>query len=154
MCNEKTVSVENDNGTNQTFNIVNVRPYIEDSTVVSSSEIPASSGSPTSNLPLEIHITEILQLGNPRLKSSEVLEARRKEIRGLISKNAFRAVPIESLQKNANILSGRFVDAIKNPGTPDELYKSTLSLAVTRIRTTWYTASQLYPKPQLGLLLL
>lgn len=124
LCDEKSVAVETENGKQQHFNIVNVRPFLEDDTIISSADgeiTQTSSGEPDS---YQIRITQILQRGDPRLKSRRVIEARRKEIRGLISKNAFLAVSNINLPKDSNVLNGRFVDALKNPGTPDEICKS------------------------------
>eukprot|EP00171_Calliarthron_tuberculosum_P002669 IDg2669t1 len=120
---QTAIFVENNDGAQQHFKTVNVRPYIEDDTLVSPSAIQGPLVSAMSP-PLEIRITEVHQRGNSMLILKEVFEARRKEIRGLVSKREFRAVSTASIPKNASILSGRFLDAIKNPEIPDELYRS------------------------------
>lgn len=92
MCNKKTVVVEGENSSQQHFNIVNVRPYIEYDPVILPSDVDVILEQHSSDSIMEVYITEVFQHGNILLKSQEVIEARRKDIRVLLSKNSFRVV--------------------------------------------------------------
>eukprot|EP00171_Calliarthron_tuberculosum_P003361 IDg3361t1 len=62
-------------------------------------------------------LTERFQINDSRRLSSEFLEAKRNEINGLKSRGTWRAVHVDAVPKNANIIGGRFVCEIKNFGT-------------------------------------
>jgi Reverse transcriptase (RNA-dependent DNA polymerase) len=68
-----------------------------------------------------VFITEVLSLGDLREKRFD--SAKRDEILGLINRNTFRLVS-RSGENNPKIVPGRFVLAIKNPGTDKEFLKA------------------------------
>jgi hypothetical protein len=92
-------------GRPRSFNSSAVKPAL-----ISSTETPDT-----------VFITEVLSPGDLREKRFD--SAKRDEILGLINRNTFRLVS-RSGEKNPNIVPGRFVLAIKNPGTDKEFLKA------------------------------
>lgn len=81
--------------------------------------------SPLNSKPLSnVLLTGILPYNDARSESPEFDLAKVKEITSLLDKKAFRVVLTENLDKDANILGGRFVLTIKNKGTEGELFKA------------------------------
>ena len=62
----------------------------------------------------DIHLTEILQGDDPRASSTEMSEAKRKEIKGLLDRGTFRIILGEDIPPDGNVLPGRFVLAVKS----------------------------------------
>lgn len=70
------------------------------------------------------YLTNVLKPGNPKISSQDDLEARAAEVHGLMARSAFKKVHEHSVPPRAVVLKSRFVDAIKNIGTPKELTKT------------------------------
>ena len=62
----------------------------------------------------EVHLTEIISSGDPRASSSEMSEAKKREIRGLLDRGTFKVILKKDLPRDANVLPGRFVLTIKS----------------------------------------
>lgn len=71
-----------------------------------------------------ILLTEILQPNDLRIESPDFDLAKTKEIKGLLDRKAFRVVLEEDLERDANVLGGRFVLTIRNKGTNDEIFRA------------------------------
>ena len=71
-----------------------------------------------------IYLTEVLLKSDPRYTSSKSQEAIKPEIEGLLERKAFAFVDIKDIPVGANILGGRIILAIKNPGTLTERHKA------------------------------
>ena len=69
----------------------------------------------------DIHLTEILQSDDPRTRSAEMSEAKRREIKGLLDRGTFKIILREDIPTDGNVLPGRFVLAVKS--TEDEEVK-------------------------------
>jgi hypothetical protein len=78
-----------------------------------------------------VFITEVLSPGDPRENRFE--KAKRDEILGLIKRGTFRLVS-RSNETNPNIVPGKFVLAIKNPGMDNEFLKARFVLGGHRDR--------------------
>lgn len=122
----KIVTVKGDGGSLQEFNKVNVKPYFEDQDE-EATEILYQMLKPFRSRTYKkkvnrVHITEVIKNGDPRARLFEA--AKEKEIKGLIDRGTWKVVSTHDLPRDANIMGGRFVLAIKNEGTKDELYKA------------------------------
>lgn len=62
----------------------------------------------------DIFMTEIISNDDPRAQCEEMNDAKRKEIRDLLRRGTFRAVLIDEVPPDANVIPGRFVLAIKS----------------------------------------
>lgn len=71
-----------------------------------------------------ILVTEVLPSNDPRGNSPDFDHAKAQEITGLLDKKAFRVVLKEDLNRDANVLGGRFVLTIKSKGTDNEIFKA------------------------------
>ena len=74
--------------------------------------------------PNDVYLTETLHPTDPRAMSPRFMEAKKREINGLMNKNTWKVIDQDIIPKNANILSGRFVLSIKNANTDEESYKA------------------------------
>lgn len=72
----------------------------------------------------EIFATEVVQPKDPRATSSEMLAARQAEIKNLLKRGTFKVVLTEDVPKDANVLPGRFVLAIKSTIDNKTKYKA------------------------------
>lgn len=72
----------------------------------------------------EVFVTEVLKPGDVRISSQIIQGARQAEAEGLLKRKVWVAVKRNDLPREANILSGRFVHALKHVGTPKEKGKS------------------------------
>ena len=77
-----------------------------------------------------VHITEIIVTGDPRYENSKMKDAIPKEIERLLKRGTFKIVVREKILHNSNILIGRFILAIKNPNTCEEIYKALFEVQV------------------------
>lgn len=68
--------------------------------------------------------TEVISEDDPRSKLPEMELAKRKEVLNLIKRGAFEVVLIDDIPKDANLLPGRFVLAIKSKSTGEILFKA------------------------------
>lgn len=62
----------------------------------------------------EIYMTEVISPNDPRATCDEMTEAKRKETRDLLRRKTFKAVLMEDIPPNANLIPGRFVLAVKS----------------------------------------
>ena len=62
----------------------------------------------------DIHLTEIMLGDYPRASSTEMSEAKRKEINGLLDRGTFKVIIREDIPPYCNVLPGRFVLAVKS----------------------------------------
>jgi Reverse transcriptase (RNA-dependent DNA polymerase) len=69
-----------------------------------------------------LHLTEVLTPGDPR----EILfdDARNAEIKGLLKRGTWKVVMRDEMPAGGNLMSGRFVLAIKNLNTNEEMFKA------------------------------
>ena len=74
--------------------------------------------------PQQIHITELLSYQDKISNNPEFIEAKHKEIQGLIAKGTFKVCLKNDVSEHGNILGLRFVLTIKNKDTDDEIYKA------------------------------
>lgn len=77
-----------------------------------------------SNAPPGIFLTEVLEPGDPRQHCAKLKIAKAKELEGLARRGVFEIVFRDEVPENSNILGGRFVLAIKNKETDEEVYKA------------------------------
>lgn len=112
MCNEKIFTIEAENVSIQHFHIVSILPHKEVYTILLPSQNVISKPNMDLNRIVEFLIAEVRQCGDELLNSREVLEARRKEIRRLMSRGAFISFVRSKLLKDANNLSEIFEEAI------------------------------------------
>jgi Reverse transcriptase (RNA-dependent DNA polymerase) len=70
------------------------------------------------------YLTEILSPTDPRQDNQKFIEAKEKEIAGLVERGTWKAVLKSEIPPDANILRGRFVLTIKVAGTDKELFKA------------------------------
>jgi hypothetical protein len=68
------------------------------------------------------YLTEVIHPGDPR--ACMFSDAKQKGIRGLLDRGTFEIVYKNSVPKKANVLGGRFVLALKDEGTPKEVWKA------------------------------
>lgn len=68
----------------------------------------------------DFHITEVLGPKDPRVGSQVVVQAKRLEVHGLLSKDVFEIVDASSVPEDANVLCGSFMLSMKSPGTQSE----------------------------------
>ena len=69
-------------------------------------------------------LTETLHPMDPRSDKPEFIEAKKREVKGLIDRGKWKVVLKEEVPKYSNILNGRFVLTIKNANTDHEIYKA------------------------------
>ena len=84
----------------------------------------APSGRNTDVSDFIIHITKVLEPGDPRQQEEAFQKAIEKEIAGLQENEVYEVVDRDTIPANSNILGGRFVLSIKNVDTADELFKA------------------------------
>lgn len=69
------------------------------------------------------YLTEVVLKSYLRYTSTPAKDAINAEVQGLLQRNSFAFVKQDKLPQDANILGGRFILAIKQPGTQNERYK-------------------------------
>ena len=69
-------------------------------------------------------ITEVLHPRDPRNHTSEALKSKRKEIESLVQRGTWKVVIKEEVPSDANVISGRFVMAIKDVETDRPYFKA------------------------------
>ena len=125
---DKIVTVRSEGGSQQEFNKVNVKPYYadqeEENTEILHQMLQPfrTRGRHKKKTSAEVLMTEVIKNGDPRARLFD--DAKAKEIKGLIDRGTWKVVSTHDLPKDANIMGGRFVLAIKNEGTKDEVYKA------------------------------
>jgi hypothetical protein len=120
-----TISIKNEA---KRFSIHQVKKYIagnmpssfptEIETMLSS----MSRGEPMKDTVSKSYISEIIKDGDPRIPM--FAEAKTKEIQGLLDRGTFEIVEKGMIPDGANILGGRFVLALKDEGTEQEIWKA------------------------------
>ena len=107
------------------FNITSVLPMAPKSNDIDlQNDIGSIQRYYLTNLLHHQYPSEILQKSDPRYTNKDSTEAITQEINGLLERKAFEFTPLHRLPEDANILGGRFILAIKQPGTPNERYKA------------------------------
>ena len=98
------------------FSLWQVKPYLRADSIATAfmEDIHAALSSFSSPADFDVHITEVLHPTDPRCHSVEMSAAKKIEIKGLLDRGAFRIMLKEDLPKDANVLPGRFVLAIKS----------------------------------------
>ena len=71
-----------------------------------------------------VHMTEVILQNDSRLKDERFKAAKQNEIRGLVERGTWKIVMKDEVLKDANIMGGRFVLAIKDQGTSKEVWKA------------------------------
>lgn len=74
--------------------------------------------------PPGVFITEVLKPWDKRSTNTEFGNAKQLELAGLAKRGVFEVVCREDVPKDANIMGSRFVLAIKNVGSGEEVYKA------------------------------
>lgn len=77
-----------------------------------------------SNLPPGVLVTEVLHPADSRGRSSMFEEAKAKDLAGIAERCVYEVVCKEEVSPHANVLDGRFILAIKNVNTDEEVYKA------------------------------
>lgn len=70
----------------------------------------------------KVNLTKVLHPQDPRCNLSEFVDAKYKEIKGLLDKGTWKVELKEDIPEGSNILTGRFVLCIKNVNIDQELY--------------------------------
>jgi hypothetical protein len=82
----------------------------------------------------------VIQYGDPRARDPRTVEAKRKEIRGLLAQETFKIVSKRKVPQGANVLKGRYVLSIKELEHSTKLKRQDLSFKAieTLRRTLWF----------------
>ena len=119
----KTVLVETPSGRQVEFPIVAVKPYQSGTLYKTIKEIAGHHRIPTDgyigDVTIVYHFVMVQNQKDPRFD-----EPKREETDRLLRRGAFKLVPCCSMPADANILRGRFVLIIKEPGTEVEMFKA------------------------------
>ena len=70
--------------------------------------------------PPQCHLTEIIKPNDPRANCPKMIEAKYAEIRDLVNRGTFRAVLRTELPDGANLITARYVLAIKSDEDKEE----------------------------------
>jgi hypothetical protein len=130
----RTAFVHDRAGEPRPFSTSAVKPYVSpgstelgDSDQFSSVSRPAAVvGGNAEASEVTVLATRIIEKDDPVAASAEMSRAKLNELIGLLDRGTFAVVQRSSLMPGANILRTRFVLAIKNPGTSEEIYKARL----------------------------
>lgn len=120
---DKQVFVNRD-GKEAQYSITHVLPVEKANGLTLVYHVRRSLGKTASRQPPQVFLTEVLKPWDPRTNHTSFDPAKQKEILGLIDKGTYEVVFREEVPDNANILGGRFVLAIKNKDTAQELFKA------------------------------
>ena len=71
----------------------------------------------------DTYATEIIQESNPRAQSELMNEAIRAEVSNLAERGTFKVMRTSELRDDANLLTARFIMAIKTDAQARESYK-------------------------------
>ncbi len=77
-----------------------------------------------SNPPAGVFVGKVLHPADRRARSGLFDDAKAKELEGLARRGFYEVVLREDVPAGANVMGGRFVLAIKNVGTGEEVYKA------------------------------
>ena len=134
---EKIVTVKNEQtGAEGDFNVQQLKPYLRpipfqetpterDSTYAMNymlKDLASENRPPPPSY--GVFLIEVILPGDVRAKDPRFREAREREIRGLLERGTWKVVLKENVPKDANIIGGRFVLAIKDEGTKKEVWKA------------------------------
>ena len=128
---DKLITILDQNRIEGTFSTQQVKPYKQttfSSGMLDSSEFlnemlsPFLSGTLPKPPPNEVFMTEVIHPSDPR--AEKLKEAKKKEIQGLIDRRTWKIVLKDEVPADANVLGGRFVLAIKDEGTRNEVWKA------------------------------
>ena len=124
---KKLVLVQDDKcGSTKPFNIVQVKPYLQQ-TDVAHSFMPDLHRALYYNCTPEdndIYLTEIIDRQYPRADSLDMTEAKKTEIRNLPERGTFKVILKQDIPSDANILPVRFVLAIKSTEDGEVKFKA------------------------------
>jgi hypothetical protein len=128
---DKICHVFDQAGAPRPFNISQIKPYHDPVQTYFSDLHSSLQGFATNSYdnlitPNIIHITEILDTNDPRSHSIRMQEAKSKELIGLLERGTFKIILRSDLPPHPNLLTTRFVLAIKNSDTENEIYKARL----------------------------
>lgn len=105
-------------GAARPFNVAQVKRYIMPQDIAQSLFTACHHGLSYFASPHEddnsTHLTEIIAPRDPRADSPGMTQAKKNEIRGLLERGTFRVILREEVPRDANVLPGRFVLAIKS----------------------------------------
>jgi hypothetical protein len=73
---------------------------------------------------VSVFLSEAIQPCDPKFSSPEAVEARSREIAGLVQRGTWEVTLRSELPSSANVLDGRFVMTIKDTGTDRECVKA------------------------------
>jgi hypothetical protein len=116
-----------------TFNISQIKPFVNfkapEDIFVSVNKVLNSfrlNQGDSDNSVIDIIVTKMIERGDPLENSLAMQRAKEKELLGLLDRGTFTLVLCSVVPKGSNLLSARFVLAIKDPGTHQEVYKALL----------------------------
>ncbi len=144
----RLVTVQSENGqSRQQFSTSQIKPFYQE---YNNLEFFQSNDDSTELF--EVHITEVIHPGDPREKMFE--EAIKKEIDGLVKNGTWRVVCYDETPKDACVLSGRFVLAIKDEGTGKEIWKARFVVQGHRDKLKKYLVHEISVVKQQGIKML
>lgn len=111
-------------GKEKHFNITQVVPMPQDQGDRELKRLLEGMEQFRSNPPPGVFVTETLHPADPRERSGMFDQAKALELAGLAERGTYEIVFKEDFPENANILGGRFVHAIKNLNTEEEVHKA------------------------------
>jgi len=108
------------------YSFAQVKPYLapSDSIERHMRDLQAMLSSYGSDDIPDFFLTEIIHPKDPRVASPSMQAARLKEVRNLINRGTFKIILREDIPKDANVLPGRFVLAIKSTEDGEVKYKA------------------------------
>lgn len=120
----KVVKVLDHNGREHHFHATQVKPYNAHTRAPVHCLLNPEPPSYDANTYSATHITVVID--NPYDERFD--EAKKREVHGILTKGGFEIVKPQDVPRNANIISNRYVLAIKDPGTDSERLKARLIL--------------------------
>lgn len=99
------------------FNVVQVKPFFNPHHTAHYFIINVAEHFRPYSSPIQredIFMAEVLSPNDPRAHTTEMSEAKRSEIRILLSRGTFKVILKEDIQRNGNVLLGRVVLALKS----------------------------------------
>ena len=127
--NGKTVHIQDHLGNLRPFSVTVCKPYLtptqaQDILFCELKNLLSTVSAGIQSAVRHTFLTEVLPFGDSRRRDIRFNAARQKEIQGLQKRRTWDIIPKNAVPANSNIIGGRFVYALKNPGTPAEKCKA------------------------------
>lgn len=97
----------------------------------------------TTAAPVEVHLTESIPQGDPRVKTARFMAAARKDVDGLVDRGTVTKVKESDVPAGANNIRGRLVCTLKNSGTRIESVKARFVAQGYRDKAKWFVVHNL-----------